>query len=382
MLKGLEYMLSKTQKVVKEAASILKLGFKIARGSDYKTLSKYILKINQYSNIDDMLNEASKCLKDILDYELFGFVIKNEDAMDVWLKPQAHTQPFINLLRREFSGQNIVCTVHRFDEETIDDCHNNDDIDIDNVISYTVIENDFISRLYISPKRKILYNHDSIVGTIISSISIALEKILSIKQLENAATIDPLTTCYNRRALDSFIASDIFYAQRYGTDLSVIMIDIDNFKSVNDLYGHQAGDAVLKDICTLLPSLVRKSDYLARYGGEEFVLVLPDTTLFSAVHLAEKLRSKIAMHSIDLGSRRIAITASFGVASLENKPDGISLLREADDKLYKAKAIGKNCVVPSLPPCVADTTFALKERMYKYANALGKHSMEEFYNGC
>jgi len=362
-------MFNKTQKVVKDAASVLKLGYKIARGFDYKTLNKYVLKINQYGSIDDMLCEASKCLKDILDFELFGFVIKKDAVMDVWLKPQAHTSPFINSLMREFSGQNIVCTVHHFDEETTEECHNNDDIDIDNVISYKIIENDYISRLYILPKRKMLYYHDSIVGTIISSISIALEKILSIKKLENAATLDPLTTCYNRRALDSFIASAIFYAQRYGTDLSVIMIDIDNFKSINDLYGHHAGDAVLKDICTLLPSLVRKSDYLARYGGDEFVFVLPDTTLYSAVHLAEKLRCKIEMHSIDLGSRRIAITASLGVASLENKPNGSSLLREADEKLYEAKAVGKNCVVPNLLPCIAGTTFVLKECTHKYANA-------------
>jgi diguanylate cyclase (GGDEF)-like protein len=362
-------MLSKTKKVMKDAASALKLGYKIARGIDYRTLSGYILKINQYKNIDDIIYEASKCLKDILDYELFGFVLKKDAAMDVWIKPRAHTTPFIDSLRREFNSQNIVCTMHRFDEEATEKCHKNDVIDIDNLISYKVIENDFVSRLYILPKRKMLYYHDSIVGTIISSISIALEKILSIKQLENAATIDPLTSCYNRRALDSFIASDIFYAQRYGTDLSVIMIDMDNFKEINDVYGHHAGDAVLKDICTLLPSQVRKSDYLARYGGEEFVLVLPDTTLYSAVHLAEKLRSKLEMHEIDLGGRRITITASFGVASLENKRDGSSLLREADERLYKAKARGKNCVVPSLLPCFADRTFVSKECTHKYANA-------------
>jgi len=101
------------------------------------------------------------------------------------------------------------------------------------------------------------------------------------------------------------------------------------------------GDAVLKDICTLLPSLVRKSDYLARYGGEEFVLVLPDTTLYSAVRLAEKLRKKIEMHETRLSDKSIRVTASFGVASFKNKPDGCSLLRAADERLYKAKAIGK-----------------------------------------
>jgi diguanylate cyclase (GGDEF)-like protein len=362
-------MLNMAQKVMKQAALVLKLGYKIARGIDYKMLNEYILKMNKCKNIDDMLHEAAKSLKDLLDFELFGFVLKKGAVMDVWSKPQAHPYLLTHSLLREFCGQNIVFTVHRFDEVIGGTCHNYDNVDLDNVISYKIIEKDIIARLYILPKRKMLYYHDSIVSTIINSISIALENILSIEQLENAATIDSLTTCYNRRALDNLIASDIFYAQRYGTNLSVIMIDIDNFKSINDLYGHHAGDAVLKDICSLLPSLVRRSDYLARYGGEEFVLVLPDTTLYSAVHLAEKLRSKIEVHNIDLDGRRIAVTASFGVASLENKPDGNYLLREADERLYKAKAFGKNCVVPSLP-CFADNAFVLKECAHQYANAV------------
>jgi diguanylate cyclase (GGDEF)-like protein len=213
------------------------------------------------------------------------------------------------------------------------------------------------------------YN-STIVNAIIGSISIALENTLNINQLKTAAAVDPLTNCYNRRALDSLITSDIFYARRYGTALSVIMIDVDNFKKINDVHGHHAGDAVLKDICTLLPSLVRKSDYLARYGGEEFVLVLPDTTLYSAVRLAEKLRKKIEMHETRLSDKSIRVTASFGVASFENKPDGGSLLREADERLYKAKAIGKNCVIPDLLPCFADRNFMSKDRAHKYANTV------------
>jgi len=125
---------------------------------------------------------------------------------------------------------------------------------------------------------------------------------------------------------------------RYGTALSVIMIDVDNFKKINDVYGHHAGDAVLKDICTLLPSLVRKSDYLAR--------------------------------ETRLSDKSTRVTASIGVASLENKPDGGSLFREADGRLYKAKAIGKNCVVPDLLPCFADRTFMSKDRAHKYANTV------------
>jgi diguanylate cyclase (GGDEF)-like protein len=232
------------------------------------------------------------------------------------------------------------------------------------------MENNIISRLHILPKRNMRKCHSTIVNAIIGSISIALENTVKMNQLKTTASVDPLTNCNNRRALDRLITSDIFYAKRYGTDFSVPMIDLDNFMKINDVRGHHAGDAVLKDICTLLPSLVRKSDYLARYGGEEFVLVLPDTTLYSAVQLAEKIRKKIEMRETFLSEKSIRVAASLGVASLENKLDGGGLLREADERLYKAKAIGKNSVVPALLPCFADRAFISKDRVHKYTNAV------------
>ncbi|NTW65872.1 MAG: GGDEF domain-containing protein [Nitrospirae bacterium] len=211
--------------------------------------------------------------------------------------------------------------------------------------------------------------HDTIISTIVDSISIALEKNLSRTLLENAAAIDPLTNCYNRRALDSFIENDIAYAQRNRKDLSIIMLDIDNFKGINDTYGHLAGDAVLREISTMLPTLVRKSDYLARYGGEEFVLVLPDSSLYHAVQLADKIRKTIERRSVRFEDKSITFTASFGVACLENKTDRVSLLKEADERMYRAKATGKNRVVPSLLPCFADRSFVLQDRVPHYAGA-------------
>jgi diguanylate cyclase (GGDEF)-like protein len=361
-------MLSKTKKIMKEVLATLQIGYRITRGIDYRTLSTYILKINQYKEIDDILIEASRCLKDILGYELFGFVLKNGASLDLWIEPRAYTTILMEFLTKDFDGQIIDCNMHSLDKKTGGNCHNYDTIKTSSIVSYQVTENNFISRLYILPKRNMRKRHSTIVNTIIGSISVALENTLNMNLLKTAASVDSLTNCYNRRALDSLITSDIFYAKRYGTDISIIMIDLDNFKKINDVHGHHAGDAVLKDVCTLLPSLVRKSDYLARYGGEEFVLVLPDTTLYSAVQLAEKLRKKIEMHETCLSDKSIRVTASMGVASLENKPDGGSLLREADERLYKAKAIGKNCVIPGFLPRFDERAFIAKDRVHKYAN--------------
>jgi diguanylate cyclase (GGDEF)-like protein len=133
------------------------------------------------------------------------------------------------------------------------------------------------------------------------------------------------------------------------------MFDLDNFKEINDRYGHQAGDAVLQQIAALMPGFVRKSDYLARYGGEEFVLVLRDTGLYAAVQFAHKLRKLIEERGIEHNGQRLTVTASVGVASLERKQDGASLLQEADERLYESKRLGKNTVIPSMLPFFADT---------------------------
>jgi len=347
----------------------LACGYHLLRGINYQALCLYVLRINQHREIDAIIHEVSRCLKEILDYELFGFALKNSTTTDVWVDPHMYTDQFTDFLADDCKCHKSDFNIRHLQKKTLEQCQKIGTIDVKKLISYNVIEINFVAKLYILPKRKMLHHHETIINTIIRSLGTALEKILNTQQLENAATIDQLTNCYNRRALFDFIGGDIAYTQRHGTDLSVIMIDVDNFKDINDMHGHPAGDAVLKEMASLLTSHVRKSDYLARYGGEEFVLVLPDTPLYNAVQLAEKLRKMIEAYGIMIGKKRIRISASFGVASLENKSGYSDLFREADERLYKAKASGKNCVVPSLLPFFADRNFVSKKRVRKYAAA-------------
>lgn len=362
-------MLQSAKRILKCAVSAISLGYRIIHGIDYQTLSKYILKINQHKDIDSILIEISRCFKEVLDYELFGFVLKCESTMEVWIDPRVYGTMFVDYIARDFEGQNIGISVHCIEKNKTENRHNSDNCDMNNLISYKVMDSEYTARMYILPKNKMLIHQDNIISIITSSLAIALEKNLNIRKLENAATIDPLTNCYNRRALNSFMCSDIAYARRQGHDLSVIMLDIDNFKEINDRYGHQAGDRVLQEISMLLRSLIRKSDYIARYGGEEFMLVLPDTKLYHAVQLAEKLRKSIEGHIINLVSASTVVTASFGVASLEDKRDAGGLLREVDERLYAAKSAGKNNVVPSLLPCFGDSRFVSKRFSRKYSEA-------------
>jgi diguanylate cyclase (GGDEF)-like protein len=355
------------KRLLSNARTLVDLSFRFVRGVDYLTLSQYILKINKHKDIDAILYELSRCLKEILDYELFGFALKQGKSMDLWIDPRIYSLQFKSFIIKDYDSQNIDCVIHNFENQIIENSHSSDMVNFNNLISYVVTDGTYSARLYILPKKKILLHHNVIINTIISSINIALEKNLNIQQLENAAVIDPLTFCYNRRALDTFVENDIAYAKRNGIDLSVIMLDLDDFKKINDVYGHLAGDEVLKSISRLISSMVRKSDYLVRYGGEEFVLVLPDSTLYSAVEVAHKIRKLIEKHRVQFEGKSIAVSASFGVAALEDKQDGSYILQEADERLYRAKSLGKNTVVPSLLPCLADKHFVSRKPERHYA---------------
>lgn len=156
---------------------------------------------------------------------------------------------------------------------------------------------------------------------------------------------DDLTGCLNRRTLELRFREEIGRCQRYDRKLSVICLDLDHFKRVNDTLGHAAGDAVLKSIGQQLRAMTRQNlDWIVRMGGEEFLLVLPETELKPAAQHAERLRLSIAQHPIHHDSERIQVTVSMGVAQWLPPENGQGLVRRADHLLYAAKDAGRNRV--------------------------------------
>ena len=162
---------------------------------------------------------------------------------------------------------------------------------------------------------------------------------------------DELTRLHNRRALDAFLA-DYLRSQEFGLQsLSMVLVDIDQFKSINDRYGHLVGDQLLQRLATVWRSLIRSSDLLARFGGDEFGLVLPGATLAQATMVAQKIRAATEQFRLSLErdgtSREISVTVSLGVATADDTRDlqGATLLSAADEALYAAKAGGRNRVV-------------------------------------
>jgi two-component system cell cycle response regulator len=174
----------------------------------------------------------------------------------------------------------------------------------------------------------------------------------ALSYLQELGSYDPLTHVYNRRHLEQHLAAELAFAERHATSISLILLDIDRFKAVNDDYGHPAGDQVLERVAAIMGEQIRVEDMLARYGGEEFVIVLRETPITGAEALAERIRRAVAEAKIELsGVHSIQVTLSAGCASLactgNAKLD--ELVQLADRRLYLAKQQGRNRVVGAGP---------------------------------
>ena len=186
---------------------------------------------------------------------------------------------------------------------------------------------------------------------VIRAATQALEKaydlesaVLGREQMKTLAETDPLTETYNRRALADKLAQEVERANRYGTQLACLMIDVDRFKEINDAHGHLAGDIVLRQLGGIFRREQRAVDIVARFGGEEFVILLPETAAPGARILADRIIKKVAAFPFGEGDTPITVTVSVGIACYpdERVPDAEALLKLADQHLYQAKQDGRN----------------------------------------
>jgi diguanylate cyclase (GGDEF)-like protein len=168
------------------------------------------------------------------------------------------------------------------------------------------------------------------------------------RQLYEGSTKDALTQTFNRKYLWERLAAEIAYAQRHKSELAVLLFDIDEFKQTNDVYGHLAGDVVLRAVADKVNELIRLEDVLARYGGEEFVVLIRATGPEDGELLAERLRVQVEALKVAAEDKVLSVTVSVGVARLTEMPAdaaGRDLVAKADERLYRAKGLGRNRVV-------------------------------------
>ena len=188
---------------------------------------------------------------------------------------------------------------------------------------------------------------DQVIRAAVASLEKAYDlenAMLGQEHMRHLAETDPLTEAFNRRALNEKLQQEVERAQRYGTVLTCLMLDIDNFKQVNDTHGHLTGDRILRQITNILRREQRAVDVVARYGGEEFVVLLPETAAGGARIFAERILRKVSAQDFGEPGRPVHVTISIGISTYPETrvDDGESLLRLADENLYRAKAAGRN----------------------------------------
>jgi len=207
-----------------------------------------------------------------------------------------------------------------------------------------IIGDQSLGELTFSRKKRFSARETLVIEQLLCSIVYPLRNAMMYRHALQAALRDPLTGVNNRAAMEITVNREIELARRHGTDLSMIAIDIDRFKSVNDSYGHIAGDCVIKAVADTVSACIRSSDILFRYGGEEFAVVLSNTGAKGAVLLAERIRKAIEKKTYAFNGNAIGVTVSQGVACLNKKDQSQTLFMRADNALYMAKADGRNCV--------------------------------------
>ena len=190
-------------------------------------------------------------------------------------------------------------------------------------------------------QRKVIERFYSNLEQLVEERTSALQE--ANRTITHQAATDELTELYNRRYFNECLAAALSAARRHTYPLAMIMIDLDNFKKVNDTHGHSTGDMVLKTFANLLREMIRTEDVAARWGGEEFIVLLSHTTCDAAAALAERIRAAFEQQSVSASA--IVLSASFGVVQLQECDDADTLIRRADSALYRAKHAGRNRVV-------------------------------------
>jgi len=286
-------------------------------------ITKRILQRNGYEVFwaKDGLNAIKTIKTSELDIVLLDVVMPGMDGYEVcrWLKLEESTRgiPVIMLTAKKDLADKISGL----------------QVGADDYLPKPYNELELNARIYASLRTKALQDE-------LRKKNKQLERLLD--KLEKMAITDPLTGLYNRRKFHDVLSGEFERTERYLTPCSLVLLDVDHFKKVNDSFGHLAGDAVLKELADILRSSVREVDTAARFGGEEFVLVLPNTTKEDAVFTAERIRERIGKHLFPEVYQ--TVTVSIGVSGIPDRElaSEDALIRCADFALYRAKEKGRN----------------------------------------
>ncbi len=293
---------------------------------------EYRLKEMKIAVLDDSIT-ALNLIKNILSLNGIEGVDYFSETDEFMKSDSAYDVYILDVILPKYSGEHLVYEIRRKYPQAV-------------IIAVSAIEHyKTIANIFLSGADDYIMKPFN-AGIFMARIKANVRTFLLVRELEDKnrelagmVVRDGLTKIYNHRYIFERLEKEIHEAQRYGKSLSVIMFDIDNFKKINDSFGHQTGDSVLVDVASALLANFRDVDIVGRYGGEEFAVILPETDLASAKLSAERARRSI--ETLVFGIKGITITVSGGVAQYENE-DALKLLSKADALLYAAKQNGKN----------------------------------------
>lgn len=308
-------------------------------------ISKYI---NSYLSDENLISMINDMIIGILGVTYSSIYLKEEDELFI----KATNIENIKVIEEEFQYLKEIQNEKPF----VLNCkpplfkHSTHKKNIHSVIGVPIhLRDKFIGYIIVEHTLWNFFNYDHIkfISSIANQIGIAIENSILYKRIQESAKRDPLLDIYNRKFFFDFISKKI--SDKSSEDFAIVMMDIDDFKKVNDRYGHQFGDEALMQTSNLIKQSIRESDILARYGGEELVIYLdPVISKEKITEFVDNIRKSIENHSIDFNGTKAKVTASFGISYYPC--DGSTfedILNVADNLLYKAKNSGKNRVLSS-----------------------------------
>ena len=209
------------------------------------------------------------------------------------------------------------------------------------------LDDSHLGTIKFSRRKRFIEEELNIIERLASTLVFPLRNARMYQAALESALRDELTGCGNKRALDASLHREAELARRHRTPLSILMIDADHFKNINDEHGHLAGDHVLKEIAKVVKYSARQSDLCFRYGGEEFLLILDDTDAEQALAVAERIRAAVNEHVFNYGGKIIPVSVSIGAATFAERENLSDFKQRADQALYHAKNNGRNLAISS-----------------------------------
>ena len=332
---------------VQRSFDVVRQRFRPRRRRGLRSLQDYLRTVGDPQDLDTIIARTFGWLRESFGVRYAAFALYDREfngGIDIWLSTRHEEMRTAHYIMADFDLGVTNCNIRLCGQER----HFDGQVPLQALCTVPVLDTRTRARLYIVPVAGLRRHERELLSLVAGMLAGSVSTHITVKELQNAAMIDPLVACYNRRALEDLMEHDIATATRHRRPLSVVMFDIDHFKGINDTYGHKAGDLVLHAVAGAVQHAIRKSDYLARYGGEEFVLVMPATPFSRAVEIAERIRKVVEALSVPADTAHIGLTASFGVAMYKSGLTVADLLHRADKMLYTAKQSGRNCIRPEL----------------------------------